>query len=318
MHSRPVLPARRVTAEFLFEIWNVCCGAARIGAGLVFKEMKVRAPRDVRELRELIVARHEELSPRLRQVAAYVLDHPNDMGLETLAVIAERCGVQASTIVRFAKAFGYEGASQMQRLFRDELISSSPSPSYAERVRQFRERGGDGSSLTPHELLAEFAENNIIALEHLKESVGARELERAVDLIVRAKNVYLVGLRRSFPVAAYMAYALRHVDKPAHLIDGLAGMLSEQSSMLKKQDLLFAISFRPYAKETAEIVDRARTAGAAVIAISDSRLSPVSREADISFDVKDAEVRQFRSLTASLCLAQTLVIAYAHRLEGNS
>jgi DNA-binding MurR/RpiR family transcriptional regulator len=95
-------------------------------------------------------------------------------------------------------------------------------------------------------------------------------------------------------------------------------MLTEQSSMLANGDLLFAISFRPYAKETAEIVARARQAGAAVVAISDSQLSPVSREADISFDVKDAEVRQFRSLTASLCLAQTLVIAYAHRLEGKS
>jgi DNA-binding MurR/RpiR family transcriptional regulator len=278
----------------------------------------VRMPRDIRELRDAIVARHDDLSPRLRQVAAYVLDHPNDMGLETLAVIAERCGVQASTIVRFAKAFGYEGASPMQRLFRDELISTSPSPSYAERVRQFNERSGDGQSLTPHELLVEFSESNIIALEHLKESIGSKDLERAVDLIVRAGNVYLVGLRRSFPVAAYMAYALRHVDKPAHLIDGLAGMLTEQSSMLTEKDLLFAISFRPYAKETAEIVDRAKQAGAAVVAISDSQLSPVSREADISFDVKDAEVRQFRSLTASLCLAQTLVIAYAHRLEGKS
>jgi len=275
----------------------------------------VRAPRDIRELREAIVERHDDLSPRLRQVAAYVLDHPNDMGLETLAVIADRCGVQASTIVRFAKAFGYEGASQMQRLFRDELISSTPSPSYAERVRQFSERSGDGRALTPHELLQEFSESNIIALEHLKETTDAKDLERAVDLMVRAKNVYLVGLRRSFPVAAYLAYALRHIDKPAHLIDGLAGMLTEQSSMLSKDDLLFAISFRPYAKETAEIVDRAREVGAAVVSISDSQLSPVSREADISFDIKDAEVRQFRSLTASLCLAQTLVIAYAHRLE---
>ncbi|HEX5789321.1 MAG TPA: MurR/RpiR family transcriptional regulator [Woeseiaceae bacterium] len=276
----------------------------------------MRAPRDIRELREAIVARHDDLSPRLRQVAAYVLDHPNDMGLETLAVIADRCGVQASTIVRFAKAFGYEGASQMQRLFRDELISTTPSPSYAERVRQFNAKSGDGRSLTPHDLLREFTESNIIALEHLKESVPAGDLERAVDLIVKANNVYLVGLRRSFPVAAYLAYALRHIDKPAHLIDGLAGMLTEQSSMLASEDLLFAISFRPYAKETADIVQRARTAGAAVVAISDSQLSPVAREADISFDIKDAEVRQFRSLTASLCLAQTLVIAYAHRIEG--
>jgi DNA-binding MurR/RpiR family transcriptional regulator len=237
------------------------------------------------------------------------------MGLETLAVIADRCGVQASTIVRFAKAFGYDGASQMQRLFRNELINSAPSPSYAERVRQFNQRSGDGHALTPEELLQEFATGNIIALEHLRETIDAKALERSVDLMVQAKTIYLVGLRRSFPVSAYMAYALRHVDKPAHLIDGLAGMLVEQSSIITNSDLLFAISFRPYAKETADIVVTAKAAGAKVIAISDSQLSPVSRDADVSFAVRDAEVRQFRSLTASLCLAQTLVISYAQRVE---
>lgn len=276
---------------------------------------KVDNARDIDTLRAEIVGRHDDLSPRLKQVAAYVLDHPNDMGLQTLAVIAERSGVQASTIVRFAKAFGYDGASQMQRLFRDELINSAPSPSYAERIRQFNERTGDGHQLTTLELMQEFAASNIIALEHIKDTIDGGLLEQSVDLMERAAAVYLVGLRRSFPVAAYMAYALRHVDKPVHLIDGLAGMLVEQSSMITQADLLFAISFRPYAKETAEIVTQAKNSGAGVIAISDSQLSPVSRDADISFDIKDAEVRQFRSLTGSMCVAQTLVIGYAHRIE---
>jgi DNA-binding MurR/RpiR family transcriptional regulator len=277
-----------------------------------------RPPKDVERLRAQIIARHDELSPRLRQVAAYVLDHPNDMGLQTLAVIAERCEVQPSTIVRFAKAFGYDGASQMQRLFRDELISLPPSPSYADRIRQFNERIGRREPLAPQELMQEFAESNIIALEHMKETVRREDLERAVDYIDEAETVGLIGLRRSFPVAAYMAYAFRHVEKKAHLLDGLAGMLVEQSSMLSHRDLLIAISFRPYAKETAEIVGRARAAGTRVIAISDSRVSPVARDADCSFEIQDAEVRQFRSLTASLCLAQTLVISYAHRIESRA
>lgn len=275
----------------------------------------VNGPRDIDKLRSEIVARHDELSPRLQQVAEYVLDHPNDMGLQTLAVIAERSGVQASTIVRFAKAFGYDGASEMQRLFRDELINSTPSPSYAERIRQFNERSGDRHELTPAELLREFVSANIIALEHMKDTIDGKLLERCVDLLERSGAVYLVGLRRSFPVAAYMAYALRHVEKPVHLIDGLAGMLVEQSSMMTGDDLLVAISFRPYASETAKIVAQAKAAGAAVIAFSDSRLSPIARDADVSFEIKDAEVRQFRSLTGSLCLAQTLVISYAQRLE---
>jgi DNA-binding MurR/RpiR family transcriptional regulator len=137
-----------------------------------------------------------------------------------------------------------------------------------------------------------------------------------VRLIAEAESVYLVGLRRSFPVAAYLAYALRHADKRAYLVDGLAGMMVEQSSMLGPKDLLIATSFRPYAQQTADIVNDAHGRGARIIAISDSRLSPIARHADLCFEVKDAEFRKFRSLTASLCLAQTLVISYAFQLTA--
>ena len=276
--------------------------------------MPVPAPSDIEKLRAEIVKSHDQLSPRLQQVAAFVLEHPTDVGLQTLAVIAERCNVQPSTVVRFAKAFGYDGASDMQKLFRDEMLSFAPSPSYADRIRQFSERAGADVS-SPHALMQEFADNNIISLEHLKESVRKVDLEKAVALMRAADSIYVVGLRRSFPVAAYLAYALGHMEKRAHLIDGVAGMLTEQSNMLRRTDLLVAISFRPYAKETAEIVERAKDRGARIIAISDTRLSPIARHADVCFETKDAEVRQFRSLTASLCLAQTLVISYAFQAE---
>ena len=275
--------------------------------------------KDVEKLRSEIVRRYDRLSPRLKQVAQFVLDHPNDMGLQTLAVIAERCKVQPSTVVRFAKAMGYDGASDMQRLFRDEILAAAPSPSYAERIRQLAKRSDVIDRLQPHDLMLEFADSNIIALEHLKESIRRADLEKAVSLIRSAPAVYIIGLRRSFPVASYLAYALRHVDdKRTYLLDGVAGMLAEQSSMVRAKDLLIAISFRPYAQETAEITEQARARGARVLALSDTRLSPVAREADVVFETKDAEVRQFRSLTASLCLAQTLVISYAFQVERGS
>ncbi len=276
----------------------------------------MRNRQNLEALRARIVQRYEALSPRLKQVAAYALEHPNDIGLETLAVIAKRCTVQPSTIVRFAKTFGYDGASEMQKLFRDELLSLAPSPSYGERIRQFNERAGDTASQSPSELLREFTQGNIAALQHLNESTRKSDLELGVRMIEEAEAVYLVGLRRSFPVAAYLAYALRHADKRAYLVDGLAGMIVEQSTMLGPGDLLIATSFRPYAQPTADIVNEARERRARVIAISDSRLSPIARNADLCFEVKDAEFRKFRSLTASLCLAQTLVISYAFQLTA--
>jgi DNA-binding MurR/RpiR family transcriptional regulator len=201
----------------------------------------------------------------------------------------------------------------MQRLFRDEILSASPSPSYSERIRQFRERSNAVDWLSPFNVMHDFTESNIIALEHLREAVRTEDLERSIELMHRAHTVYLAGVRRAFPVAAYLAYSLSHVEKRAFLLDGVAGMTSEQSWMLGPEDVVIAVSFRPYASDTAAVAERAAANGAPLIAISDSRLSPVARNAAVCFEIKDAEVRQFRSLTASMCLAQTLVISYAYK-----
>ncbi len=270
-------------------------------------------PDNLELLRSEIANRYEELSPRLKQVASFVLDNPNDIALETLAVNASRCDVQPSTIVRFAKVFGYSGASEMQRLFRDEILAAAPSPSYSERIRQYQERSDTVDWLLPYNVMREFAESNIIALEHLREVVRKDDLDRSLELMQCAHTIYLAGVRRAFPVAAYLAYSLSHVEKRAFLLDGVAGMTSEQSWMLGPDDLVIAVSFKPYANETMAVVERAVANGASLIAISDSRLSPVAKNAHVCFEIKDAEVRQFRSLTASMCLAQTLVISYAYK-----
>jgi len=275
--------------------------------------MTQEVPDNLEHLRSEIARRYDDLSPRLKQVASYVLDNPNEIGLETLAVIADRCDVQPSTIVRFAKVFGYRGASEMQRLFRDEILTAAPSPSYSERIRQFQERTGEVDWSSPYNVMREFAESNIIALEHLREDVHQADLDRSLELMQRAHTIYLAGVRRSFPVAAYLAYSLSHVEKRAFLLDGVAGMMAEQSLMMSPDDLVIAVSFRPYASETLATVERAVTNGTPMIVISDSRLSPVARDAEVCFEIKDAEVRQFKSLTASMCLAQTLVISYAYK-----
>ena len=270
-------------------------------------------PPTVESLRAEIAGQYDALSPRLKQVATYVLDNPNDVALETLAVIAGRCEVQPSTIVRFAKAFGYQGASDMQRLFRDEFLTAVPSPSYSERIRQFESRSDEINWSSPYDVMRDFSESNIIALEHMRDVIRKEDLERSIELMHNAHTVFLAGVRRAFPVAAYLAYSLSHVEKRAFLLDGVAGMTSEQTWMLGPEDVVIAISFRPYASDTVSVAERAASNGAPLIAISDSRLSPIARAAAVCFEIKDAEVRQFRSLTASMCLAQTLVISYAHR-----
>lgn len=273
-------------------------------------------PTTADELRSEIVRRYEGLSKRLQQIARYILDQPNDVALDTLAVIAARCGVQPSTIVRFAKGFGFDGATQMQRLFRDGLFSTSAALGYSERVRQLDERtSADGAK--PADLLAEFVESNQLALEHLLETVGAADMRAAVDLIDKADTVFVMGLRRSFPVASYLAYSLLQTGKRVVFIDGIAGLAPAQVEGMTRRDLLIAVSYEPYAEETVAIVEAARARHGKVLAISDSPVSPVAKPADTVLLVHETEVRTFRSLSASMCLAQALVINCAFAASGN-
>src|SRR5258708_32268362 len=95
------------------------------------------APQTAEDLRTTILARYDSFSGRLQQVARHVLDHPDDLALETLTVIADRANVQPSAIVRFAKSLGFPGASPMQRLLRDGLLAKHATLGYGERVRRF-------------------------------------------------------------------------------------------------------------------------------------------------------------------------------------
>ena len=268
------------------------------------------APATADELCAEIVLRYESLSKRLKQIARYILDEPNDIALETLAVIASRCDVQPSTIVRFAKSFGFEGASQMQRLFRDGLLSNNMALGYSERVRQLNETTS-AATAKPADLLAEFVEGNILALQNLLQTVSRSEIRAAVDLIAKAHTVHVVGFRRSFPVASYLVYSLLQAGKRAVFVEGVAGLAMAQVQAIGPPDLLIAVSYHPYAGETVAVVEAARENGAKILAISDSLVSPVAKPAHLVLQTRESEVRKFRSLSASMCLAQALVINFA-------
>jgi DNA-binding MurR/RpiR family transcriptional regulator len=272
-------------------------------------------PATADELRALILERYDGLSKRLKQIARFVLDQPNETALETLAVIAERTNVQPSAIIRFAKSFGFSGASQMQRLFRDGLVSGNAALNYGERVRSFAQSMVANPATNPAELLAEFVRGNVLALQTLEQPATVEQADAAIRLIQAADTIYVAGFRRSFPVASYLAYLLQQVGRHTILIDGVAGLARQQMGGIRKGDLLIGISYQPYAGETLELVERAVEQGADILAISDSLVSPIAKPANCVLQVRESEVRGFRSLAASICLAQALAIGLAFAAE---
>lgn len=273
------------------------------------------APQSAEDLRAAILSRYDSFSGRLQQVARHVLDHPDDLALETLTVIADRAKVQPSAIVRFAKALGFSGASPMQRLLRDGLLAKHATLGYGERVRRFNtsvNRTTDGEAGA---LLAEFVEGDTLALQNLRQTVSKTDIDAGIKLINQAATVYVMGFRRSLPVASYLAYSLQQVGKRVFFLDGVGGLALQQARTIQQDDLLIAISYHPYAEETINATEAAGAAGAKVLAISDSLVGPIAKVATLVLQVRDSDVRNFRSLAASLCLAQTLVVGLAFERE---
>lgn len=268
-------------------------------------------PTQLTILQDEIRRRYDTLSKRLKQVARYILDNSNSVAFDTVASIAQQADVPPSTLIRFANAFGFSGFNEMKQMFKQHLMEETAN--YTERARLFRQTTSDESSTpeTPTEILNMFTMVNNQALQQLAMQTSSDELERAVALLGEAENIYVIGLRRSFSVASYLTYALRHLDRKAFLIDGLGGMFTEQLSLVGPKDVVVAVSFSPYAREVVELVELGAQRKARQIAITDSQVSPLAAFSDVCFVVREAQVDGFRSQVASLCLAQTLAVSLA-------
>lgn len=262
------------------------------------------------ELQQQIRDRYDSLSKRLQQVSRYVLDNTNSVAFDTVATIAERAEVPPSTLIRFANAFNFSGFNEMKQLFRMNLVEETAS--YTDRARLFRELESEEVPETPCDILQEFARSNSQALQQLAARTKPEMLEQAVTLLANAETIYVVGLRRSFSVAAYLTYALSHLECRPVLLDGMGGMFREQVNRITERDILVSISFSPYAEETMMISEIAANAGAQQIVITDSQISPLATFSDLCFVVKEAQVDAFRSQSATLCLVQSLMIALAY------
>ncbi|MEM5529346.1 MurR/RpiR family transcriptional regulator [Gammaproteobacteria bacterium AS21] len=261
------------------------------------------------------------LSKRLSQIGRFLIDNPDDIAFGTVAVIAEEAGVHPSALVRFAHKFGFSGFSEMQQLFQNDLVQKVPS--YQERIKLSQQLALTpekaelaGSTAEDNTLLNQFVSSNMQALAHLSDCVVDADVQTAINLLLQANTTYIVGVRRAFIVANYFAYSLQHIDRHVYLVDGAGGMFNQQVNAITEQDVLIAVSFYPYADETQQVVDRAKTKNSKLIVITDSLVSPYAQIADVCFVVKEAEVNGFRSLTSSLCLAQSLSIGLAYRLEN--
>jgi DNA-binding MurR/RpiR family transcriptional regulator len=258
-------------------------------------------PASVDEFRARLADILDDLPRRLRQCADYIAANTDRIAVSTVAELATGADVPPSAVMRFCQILGFSGFSEMQRLFREAY---SPGwPDYSTRLKNLKE-GGAGS---PTALLAEFIEAGRQSLEALAKSADELALQQAVAVLAGADTVHVVGLRRAFPVASYLAYVFEKMSVPAMLHDGV-GKLDHRFA-LRPNDAVLAITFAPYSEETLTLAQDAKARGLPVVALTDRMTSPLVRFSDAILTVPEVDFGAFRSLSATIAMAIALAVA---------
>ena len=259
-------------------------------------------------------AQYPRLSRQLQAIARHVQQSGAHIALQGIQEVAQHCGVQPSAVVRFAKHFGFHGYSQLQTLFRAGATRQlAPQRDYQDRIRSLIDAGT--GPLTGGQIAHEVVEGSLASLRALQAGLADAPIDAAVELLMEAPALWLAAARRAFPVGAYLAYALQHTAKPVHWLHGLGAMQMGELRAMSQGDVIVAVSFDPYARETLEVAEAAIDRGARLLALTDSPLSPLAARASVTLLAQDSATFGFRSLTGTLCLAQSLFIALAYRMQ---
>jgi DNA-binding MurR/RpiR family transcriptional regulator len=269
------------------------------------------APKSFDALRDRLIARRDQLPKRLAQIATYAMTNPDELAFGTVATIAQHAGVQPSALVRFAQALGYEGFSDLQRVFQERLRSRDRVLSYAERLQALR--GESGPAVEAGLLFDGFAGAAERSVRRLREHIRPEAIEAAVSLLAPAETIYLVGQRRSYPITVYLNYVLGKLGVKNALIGSGPGNDPETLSFATPADAAIAVSFTPYAPATVGFCRQLAAQATPQVVITDSPFSPLLPFAKAWFEVVEEDFEGFRPMSSALALTMTMAVAVAER-----
>jgi DNA-binding MurR/RpiR family transcriptional regulator len=256
--------------------------------------------------------RYGGLSPQLKRAAKYVLDHPAEVGVHSMRRLAGAAAVPPSTMTRLVRALEFGSYESFRQPFQDAL--RGPAGGYRDRARGLQETAEDERGVG---LLADMLEANLAGLEGLSATIGPAELHAAAQRMVAAKRVFVLGLRGCFALAHYLYYVGRMALPRLVLLRGQAGPLIDELADIGAGDVLLAIAVDPYTRETVRATRFAAQRGAAVIAVTDSRASPLVRGAAHALIAPTASPQFFPSSVAIMALLEALIASVVvHGGEG--
>jgi DNA-binding MurR/RpiR family transcriptional regulator len=266
----------------------------------------IKRPSTYDELCTKLAADLEAMPKRLAQTANYLVAHPDEVAFGTTASIAEAAGVQPSTLIRFAKANGFEGFSDLQLLFRERLRDRNQS--YDSRLATL---GEETTQLQGQAVLNGFIAAGQESLGWLERDLDFNEFDSAARVLAKAGTIYLVARRRAYPPMIHLRYAFAKLGMRSEICGSSNGIDSDLLSFAGAGDAAILISFAPYTSQTVEAAEQLKAQNVPIIAITDSRLSPLCSGAAARILLTEADYAGFRTSTAAMTLVMALSVAAA-------
>ena len=258
-------------------------------------------PQSQEEVLEQLLDEFGQLPAQLQLCARYLIDHPHEVGLQSMRTLAANAEVHPNSFVRLARHLGFDGYDAMRERFRDFVragVGSSP-----DRVAWLREMDRKGGSAAVVGSMAEACLDN---LEKMFAQQSIRELEQAVDWMIEARRVYVLGLGLAYPLAYNFWYVARmgfdhFILSPRH-----GSLPSDDVIRMDERDCLLAMTFQPYRRDTLSAVQQAKERGARIIGVTDSSAATLCREADLGLVAPTHTPQFFQSNAAVAALLETL------------
>jgi DNA-binding MurR/RpiR family transcriptional regulator len=245
------------------------------------------------------------LSPELQRAARWVREHPAELGLQSMRQSARAAGVSPATMTRLAQALDFGGFDAMRRPAMAALAQSVGRPE-AKRLEPATEdrANGSASALQPAQ-----AANVASALARNP----AHQLLAAARSILAARQVLFLGLRASFGIAHHLRYSCDWLRPGTALATDPGGAWADQLAELGSSDLLVAVSQAPYTVQTVQAAQQLRARGVPVLALTDSALSPLAREAATVLLFDTASASFFHSQVGAQALSEALMATVAEQ-----
>ena len=244
-----------------------------------------------------------DMPPALQAAARHIIDHPREVGVESMRSLAGKTSVHPNAFVRLARQIGFSGYDEMRERFRDFVVADDIG-GFRDRARWLQETAGKGGSAAIlGEMAAAIAEN----LERGFQTQDVRSLERACDAILEARQVYVLGLGAAVNLAHQFWYVTRMAFGHIVPIPRHGSQPIDDLAFAGPEDLLFALTFQPYRSETMGAVRMAKGRGATVIGVTDSATAPLAREADIALVCPTHTPQFFQSQAAVTALLEALI-----------